>query len=75
MYCSPCKPCDRCVTGKTRWQGTVLLPIEASVTKSVNGIIKSDLQLPGITEKDFDKCHRTGPIDDDGKQNIIMKFT
>ena len=46
---------------------------EASVTKSVIDI--SDLQLPYITEKDIDKCHRVVPIDDDGKQNIIIKFT
>ena len=29
---------------------------EASVTKSIIDIIKSDLQLPDITENDVDKC-------------------
>ena len=43
---------------------------EASVTKSIIGIIKRDLQLPDITEKDVDKCRRIGQIDNDGKQNI-----
>ena len=46
---------------------------EASVRKSVTDIIKSDLQLPDITENDVDKCHRIGAIDNDGKQNIIIK--
>ena len=45
---------------------------EASITKSVIDIIKSDMQLPDITENDVDKCHRIGPIDNDGKQNIII---
>ena len=45
---------------------------EASVTKSVIDIIKSDLQLPDITENDVDKSHRIGTIDNDGKQNIII---
>ena len=48
---------------------------EVSVTKSVIDIIKSDLQLPDIAEKDVDKCHRIGPTDNDGKQNIIIKLT
>ena len=47
---------------------------EASLTNSVIDIIKSDLQLPGVTINDVDKCHRTGPTDNDGKQNIIIKF-
>ena len=29
---------------------------EASVTKSIIDIIKTDLQLPDITENDVDKC-------------------
>ena len=45
---------------------------EASVTKSIIDIIKSDLQLPDITENDVDKCT---VLNNDGKQNIIMKFT
>ena len=48
------------------------------VTKSVIGIrkiIKSPLQLPDISEKDVDKCHRTDLIDDDGKQNIVRAMT
>ena len=48
---------------------------KASVTKSVIDIIKGDLQLPDITENDVDKCHRIGPIGNNLKQNIIVKFT
>ena len=48
---------------------------EASLTNSVIDIIKSDLQLPGVTINDVDKCHRIGLTDNDGKQNIIIKFT
>ena len=44
---------------------------EASITKSVNNIIKSDLKLPDITENNVDKFHRIGPIYNDDKQNII----
>ena len=45
-----------------------------SLTNSVNDIIKSDLQLPGVSINDVDKCHRIGPTDNDCKQNI-KKFT
>ena len=48
---------------------------EASLTNTVTDIIKSDLQLPDVTVNDVDKCHRIGPTDNDGKQNIIIKFT
>ena len=48
---------------------------EASLTNSIIDIIKSDLQLPGVTINDVDKCHRIGPTANDGKQNIIIKFT
>ena len=48
--------------------------IEASLTNTVTDIIKSDLQLPDVTVNDVDKCHRIGPTDNDGKQNMI-KFT
>ena len=48
---------------------------EASLTNSVIDIIKSDLQLPDITVNDVDKGHRIGQTDNDGKQNIITKFT
>ena len=44
---------------------------EASITKSVNNIIKSDLKLPDITENNVDKFPRIGPIYNDDKQNII----
>ena len=47
----------------------------ATVTKSVIDIIKSGLQLPDISANDIDKCHRIDPINNDGKQNIIIKFT
>ena len=40
---------------------------EASLTNSVTDIIKSDLQLPGVTINDVDKCHRIAPTDNDGK--------
>ena len=43
---------------------------EAFLTNSVIDIIKSDLQLPNITINDVDKCHRIGPTDNDGKQNL-----
>ena len=33
------------------------------------------MQLPGVSINDVDKCHRTGPTDNDRKQNIITKFT
>ena len=33
------------------------------------------MQLPDVTVNDVDKCHRIGPTDNDGKQNIIIKFT
>ena len=48
---------------------------KATVTKSVIDIIKSDLQLPDITENGVDKCRSIKPINDDGNQNIIIKFT
>ena len=48
---------------------------EASLTNSVIDIIKSDMQFPGVTINDVDKCHRIGLTDNDGKQNIIIKFT
>ena len=44
---------------------------KASITKSVIYIIKIDLQIPDTTENVVDKCRRTEPIDDDGKQKII----
>ena len=47
---------------------------EASLANSVIDIKKSDLQLPGVTINDVYKCHRIEPTDD-GKQNIIIKFT
>ena len=48
---------------------------EASLTNSVIDIIKSDLQFPGVTINDVDKCHRIGLTDNYGKQNIIIQFT
>ena len=48
---------------------------EASLTNSVIDIIKSDLQLPDVTVNDVSKCHKIGPTDNDGKQNITIKFT
>ena len=48
---------------------------EASLTNSVTDIIKSDLQLRDVTVNNVDKCHRIGPTNNDGKQNIIIKFT
>ena len=48
---------------------------EGSITNSVIDIIASDLQLPGVTINDVDKCHRIKPTDKDDKQNIIIKFT
>ena len=33
------------------------------------------MQLPDVTVIDVDKYHRTGPTDNNGKQNIIIKFT
>ena len=48
---------------------------EASLTNSVIDITKSDLQLSYVTVNDVDKCHRIGPTNNDGKQNIIIKFT
>ena len=47
---------------------------EPSLTNSVIDIIKSDLQRPCVTINDVDKCHWIGPTDNDGKQNIIIKF-
>ena len=38
-------------------------------------ILNSDLQLSNVTVNEVDKCHRIGPIDNDGKQHIIIKFT
>ena len=40
---------------------------EGSITNSVIDIIASDLQLPGVTINDVDKCHRIAPTDNDGK--------
>ena len=48
---------------------------EASLTNSVIDIVKSDWQLPDVTINDVNKCHRIGPTDNDGKQNIIIKLT
>ena len=48
---------------------------EASLTNSVIDITKSDWQIAGVTINDVNKCHRTGPTDNDGKQNIIIKLT
>ena len=47
----------------------------AWLLKVFEDIIRSDLRLPNITVNDVDKCHRIGPTDNDGKQNIIIKFT
>ena len=58
----------------SRWPHLVI-EAEASLTNSVIDIIKSDLQHPDVTVNDVDKCHRTGPTDNDGKQNIVTKFT
>ena len=33
------------------------------------------MQLPDVTVNDVDKCHRTGPTGNDGKQNVIVRFT
>ena len=41
---------------------------KALITKSVTDIIKSDVQLPDITENDADKFYRIGPMDNDSKQ-------
>lgn len=48
---------------------------EVSVAKSAINIIKSDLQLRDIIEKDDDICHRIGSIDGDCNQSIIITFT
>ena len=63
-----CRPCQVIEGIRSRKNET-----EASLTNSVIDIIKSDLQLPDVTENDVNKCHRIGPTDNDGKQNI--KFT
>ena len=57
----------------SRWPYLVI-EAEASLTNSVIDIIKSDLQHPDVTVNNVDKCHKTGPTDNDGKQNIVTKF-
>ena len=48
---------------------------DASLTNSVIDIVNIDLQLPDVTVNDVNKCQWIGPTDNDGKQNIIIKFT
>ena len=51
---------------------------EASATKSVSEKIKSDLQVPNITEKDVDECHKIGPVlmaSKTSRQNFIKHST
>ena len=63
------RPC-LVIEGIRSWENET----EGSLTNSTIDIIKSDLQLPNVTVNDVDKCHRIGPTDNDGKQNIIIKF-
>ena len=65
-----CRPCMVIEGIRSRENET-----EASLTNSVIDIIKSDLQLPDVTVNDVSKCHKIGPTDNDGKQNITIKFT
>ena len=79
-----CKPCDR-LDGQEQYSHRPCLVIEgirspeneteASLTNSIIEIMKSDLQLPDVTVNDVSKCHRIGATDNDGRQNIIIKFT
>ena len=59
--------------GYQRYYGSRNNETEGPLTNSVTDIRESDLQVPDLTINDFDKCHRIGPTDNDGKQNI--KFT